>query len=241
MKNIPVPHQQTMSSVEIAHLVERRHDNVKRTIETLVERGVIASPQIEEKPTAGRPSTEYVFSGERGKRDSIVVVAQLCPEFTARLVDRWQELEAGAALPAAGAGSVPITQTARDFKALFGVARLLGMDKNASAISANQAVAKITGTNMLQLLGATHLESEVQALFYTPTELGKRLGLSARVVNTLLAGVGMQARYGDHWQPLPAAEGFCRVMGTGKRHGDGTMIQQVKWSDAVLPMLQQAA
>lgn len=31
--------------------------------------------------------------GEQGKRDSIVVVAQLCPEFTARLVDRWQELE----------------------------------------------------------------------------------------------------------------------------------------------------
>jgi phage regulator Rha-like protein len=30
------------------------------------------------------------------KRDSYVVVAQLCPEFTARLVDRWQELEAQA-------------------------------------------------------------------------------------------------------------------------------------------------
>lgn len=28
-----------------------------------------------------------------GKRDSYVVVAQLSPEFTARLVDRWQELE----------------------------------------------------------------------------------------------------------------------------------------------------
>ncbi|WP_320153006.1 hypothetical protein [uncultured Tolumonas sp.] len=34
------------------------------------------------------------FSGEQGKRDSIIVVAQLCPEVTARLVDRWQELEA---------------------------------------------------------------------------------------------------------------------------------------------------
>ena len=40
----------TMSSREIAELVEKRHDNVKRTIETLLERGVIASPQIEEKP-----------------------------------------------------------------------------------------------------------------------------------------------------------------------------------------------
>ena len=27
------------------------------------------------------------------KRDSLVVVAQNCPQFTARIVDRWQELE----------------------------------------------------------------------------------------------------------------------------------------------------
>ena len=52
---------------------------------------------MQEKPTAGRPSREYIFSGERGKRDSIVVVAQLSPEFTARLVDRWQQLEQQAA------------------------------------------------------------------------------------------------------------------------------------------------
>ncbi len=83
----------TMSSLEIAALVGKRHDNVKRTIETLVVKGVITSPQIEEKPTAGRPTNTYVFKGEEGKRDSIVVVAQLYPEFTAKLVDRWQELE----------------------------------------------------------------------------------------------------------------------------------------------------
>ncbi len=59
----------------------------------LIIRNVITSPQIEEKPTAGRPTTVYLFEGEQGKRDSIIVVAQLCPEFTARLVDRWQQLE----------------------------------------------------------------------------------------------------------------------------------------------------
>lgn len=83
----------SMTSLEIAELVEKRHDNVKRTIETLIEKGVITSPQIEEKPTAGRPLSIYVFEGDQGKRDSIVVVAQLSPEFTAKLVDRWQELE----------------------------------------------------------------------------------------------------------------------------------------------------
>lgn len=86
-------HPAIMTSLEISELVEKRHDNVKRTIETLIERGTIASPQIEEKQTAGRPVAVYVFEGERGKRDSIIVVAQLSPEFTARLVDRWQELE----------------------------------------------------------------------------------------------------------------------------------------------------
>lgn len=86
----------TMSSREIAELVEKRHDNVKRTIEMLATRGTIASPQIEEKATAGRPVSEYLV----GKRDSYVIVAQLSPEFTARLVDRWQELEAKESQPA---------------------------------------------------------------------------------------------------------------------------------------------
>ena len=61
-------------------------------------------PQIEDEQSTdkmGRTRTTqvYVFTGEQGKRDSMIVVAQLCPEFTARLVDRWQELEAQVAQP----------------------------------------------------------------------------------------------------------------------------------------------
>ncbi len=88
---------QSMTSLEISELVEKRHDNVKRTIETLVNQGVISLPQIEDvkiqRTRREEITTVYVFTGEQGKRDSIIVVAQLCPEFTARLVDRWQELE----------------------------------------------------------------------------------------------------------------------------------------------------
>ena len=84
----------TMSSREIAELVGSRHDNVRVTIERLAERGVIELPAMQEIPTATKPVSVYVFSGEKGKRDSIVVVAQLSPEFTAALVDRWQALEA---------------------------------------------------------------------------------------------------------------------------------------------------
>lgn len=81
----------TMSSLEISDLVEARHDSVRRTIERLVERDVITVPPMVETPTpgGGKPTKVYLV----GKRDSYVVVAQLSPEFTARLVDRWQELE----------------------------------------------------------------------------------------------------------------------------------------------------
>lgn len=87
-----------MNSVEIADLVESRHADIKRSIKRLVEKGVIRQPPtafLERINNLGFKVKDevYIFEGEQGKRDSIVVVAQNCPEFTARLVDRWQELE----------------------------------------------------------------------------------------------------------------------------------------------------
>lgn len=121
-------------------------------------------------------------------------------------------------------------------------ARALGLDKNAAAISANQAVAKLTGTNVLKLLGHQHLEADNQtAMYFTPTELGERLGISGRKFNMLLAEAGLQAKKGEHWVPLTTAEDFCRIMDTGKRHGDGTMIQQIKWAENVLALVEKAA
>lgn len=98
MSDLMVFNAVKMNSIEISELVGKRHDNVKRTIETLANNGVIRLPQIEVFEKINnlgllRGVDAYVFEGEQGKRDSIIVVAQLCPEFTARLVDRWQELE----------------------------------------------------------------------------------------------------------------------------------------------------
>jgi phage antirepressor YoqD-like protein len=82
---------QKMSSREIADLVESRHDSVKRTIERLVESGIISKPPSVDGEKSANGVTEKIY--QIGKRDSYIVVAQLSPEFTARLVDRWQELE----------------------------------------------------------------------------------------------------------------------------------------------------
>lgn len=96
----------TMSSREIADLVEVRHDSVKRSIERLatdlIENGIVKRGAVIQLPplvkvtnAQGQGVTEYRI----GKRDSYVIVAQLSPAFTARLVDRWQELEAAAVEP----------------------------------------------------------------------------------------------------------------------------------------------
>lgn len=93
--------QARMTSLEIAELVQSRHDSVKRTIERLATSGAIQLPPLVEvnnnqSLSPNSKTVVYVFEGEHGKRDSFVVVAQLSPLFTAKLVDRWIELERSA-------------------------------------------------------------------------------------------------------------------------------------------------
>ncbi len=107
-----------MNSLEIAELVQSRHDSVKRTIERLADQEVIAQPPMVDVQEVKGNSRQYItksylFTGEQGKLDSITVVAQLCPHFTARMVKRWQELEQQVALQAD-----PLNSIAKDMQIL---------------------------------------------------------------------------------------------------------------------------
>ena len=111
-----------MTSREIAAIAEKRHDNVMRVCRDLRDTGVC--PQIEEtpyiEPTNGQTYTQCLLN----QRDSYVVMARLSPEFTARLVDRWQELESGAAMPIAAAAPkllpIDLLEQAQALKTLLG-------------------------------------------------------------------------------------------------------------------------
>jgi phage antirepressor YoqD-like protein len=80
----------TMSSREIADLTKKEHKNVTRTIEALIYDSILTA-QIE--PLSYEHRGNWYRFYELNKRDSLVVVARLSPEFTAEIVDRWQELE----------------------------------------------------------------------------------------------------------------------------------------------------
>lgn len=81
---------QTMSSREIAQLTDKEHKNVLRVIRDLISAGILAA-QVE--PLKFEYRGQQFDYYELNKRDSLVLVAQLSPEFTAAVVDRWQDLE----------------------------------------------------------------------------------------------------------------------------------------------------
>ena len=90
MSNLILTQNQTltMSTREIASLLNKTHSNIKISAERLAEKGTIAL-QGSKFEHNGNEYTEWLLN----KRDSLILVAQNSPEFTAAIVDRWQELE----------------------------------------------------------------------------------------------------------------------------------------------------
>lgn len=83
--------EMTMSSREIAELTGKEHKNVLRTIRSLID-GQVLDGQIQ--PLKFEYRGRWFDYYELNKRNSLIVVARVSPEFTAAVVDRWQELEA---------------------------------------------------------------------------------------------------------------------------------------------------
>ncbi|WP_273859400.1 phage antirepressor KilAC domain-containing protein [Photobacterium sp. GSS17] len=89
--------EMTMSSREIASLTNKRHDNVMKIIRELVSGRVLKPsdgvPEIKETPYVHPQNQRTYYEYHLNRRNSLVVVARLSPDFTAAVVDRWQELE----------------------------------------------------------------------------------------------------------------------------------------------------
>ncbi|MBB3320653.1 Rha family transcriptional regulator [Atlantibacter hermannii] len=157
-----------MNSIEIAKLIGVRHDNLKTSIERLVESGVIRTPAMkvfEEINNLGFnvPREVYVFEGEQGKRDSYVIVAQNNPIFMASIVDRWIELEKRAAF----AGLPDFTdpgEAARAWAEQFEQKVLA--QKEATALSKESHAKSQHGMKMSEFMGTTSSKVSREGLRY---------------------------------------------------------------------------
>ncbi len=81
-----------MSSREIADLTGKDHDNVRRDVRNLAKALSLTFEEKAEPSTGGRPSVSYLLP----KRESLILVSGYDVHLRARIIDRWQELEAQA-------------------------------------------------------------------------------------------------------------------------------------------------
>ncbi|WP_151791993.1 phage antirepressor KilAC domain-containing protein [Acinetobacter soli] len=163
--------QNSITSLDISELVQSELRAVNLSIERLAKRGVIQLPpmvKVENKQSLSpnKYTSVYIFTGEQGKLDSITVVAQLCPEFTAALVKRWYELESQ--------NAVQLPQT-------FAEALQLAADQARQlelAAPKVQYFDRVADTK--NLLNAS--------------QVGKKVGMSAVKLNQYLADMGVYDR-----------------------------------------------
>lgn len=85
---------------------------------------------------------------------------------------------------------------------------------------------------------AVHVDG---VLCFTPTDLGRRKGLSPQKFNRLLMEHGLQEKRDGQWCPTEAGKAFSVLLQVHKKQLAGTDVQQLKWKESVLAKLDGLA
>lgn len=186
----------TMSTREIASLLNKNHSDIKRSANRLSDAGILTKPLAEsEFEHRGNTYTEYLLE----KRDCLILVAQNSPEFTAAIVDRWQELESQ---------SKPMTQL--EIMAQSALA-LVEHEKKLTALEAKaeeqqKAIEDLRDSYSILPQKPANAES----VSYIRMRVNRDYGLPARIINEVL--------YSFPYSPKPAGQ----VRNTHENANNGT-------------------
>ena len=140
-----------------------------------------------------------------------------------------------------GADELSTAALAAEFRAFRSFALAAGLKGNPATISADTAVRRVYGVSPLGVM-QIELQSEQQSQLYTPTQIAINTGAkNARAVNRLLERCGLQEKLpSGEWKVTQKGERCSVMLDTGKRHSNGTMIRQIKWTDEAVGLVKNA-
>lgn len=231
----------TMSSREIADVTGKRHDNVVRDIEKMlndVGEGLLNFEETYKNEQNGQEYRCYNLP----KDLTITLVAGYCSDLRLKIVRRWMELEAGGSPVAVSSTPQPkLAGLGRTFADMRRIAKLMNLDDAQAAIHASHAVERLHGVNPLELMDIKRIESPTQKPFFTVSELAKREGWqSAQWLNRTLLAMRLQDRSGSDDNPWTATEAgrpYSRLEDApikGRRSR-----QMLLWSAEIIPLVKQ--
>lgn len=182
----------TMSSREIAELTGSSHDNVLKTVRALRAKGVVSgndTPYVH--PQNGQTYTEIRLN----YRDTMVVVSGYSVELRARIIDRWQELEAATERQAAFAQLPDFTNPAI-------AARAWADEREARDIAEHRAAELAPKAAIVDRLEAATGD-------LVPTDAAKAIKIGPKKLFDLLEELGWAYRRDRRWV------GSARALDTG--------------------------
>lgn len=178
----------TMSSREIAELTGKRHDNVMRDIRAMLaelhgEGGILSFEDTHRNPQNGQEYPIFLLP----KRETLILVSGYNLQMRARIIDRWQELEARQ--PAAPA----IPQTLPEALRLAAEA----IEERDRLALENRAKAEALAIAAPKAQALDRIAADDKAL--TVTQAAKVLGVKREVLTTWLSANGWMYRQNGSW------------------------------------------
>jgi phage regulator Rha-like protein len=217
----------TMSSREIAEITGKRHADVLRDIDRLLE-SLNADLRLGYKSTTYKDSTGKINRQFDMDHDSVFcLIAGYDSNTRMLIIKRWQQLESNFQQT-----MMPTNRelAIRQLKSEFEVGNMFGCPEHIIQQEAVKQVRKDTGVDFSEMLKHSPAQQNIlpQEIMLEPTELGAQLGVgSGRAMNQLLASWGLQKRENYEWIPTEKGSAYCIKHAWVKGNKEG---YNLKWS-----------
>ena len=225
------------SSMKVAEVFGKQHKNVIQAIEKLLEDQDVFNrlnfQPVEYVDAKGEKRPMYEMDRDGFTLLAMGFTGKQALQFKLSYIDAFNKAEALLMGKIATSAVRPELEAADVFAKFNEVGRLIGFDENMAAFSANNATARITSVNVLELMGVQRLIAPKQIADMTPEQIGQQMNppRTSVQVNEMLVQLGYQVRTKVKICPYQATDkgsAFCRLHDVPRKNTAGT-AQQLRW------------